>query len=215
LEGSVNTHVLSTEDWAGQVASLTRATGATFLDWVVAVPAAKIDLLSELEHKPGIGQEGLAGVCVAVTDAAETVDAHMFDAVITARGDVSAQAERVFRMLSSMSASYTITCVDGIDIVEILRCGHVAKLVDAFWSNEGGLCFPSPTDQMLFEQARGVVIVVHLSSDDPDPGFWKRIAAAVQKRKRDEAVMIIHAAVGQRADASSGPNRHIDMICSV
>lgn len=139
----------------------------------------------------------------------------MFDAVITARGDVSAQAERVFRMLSSMTASHTITCMDSIDFVEMLRCGSVAKLVDVFWSADGGLCFPSPVDQALLEHARGVALVIHLSSDEADPGFWKRIADAVRERMPDEASIICHAVVGQRADASVGPTCQLEMICSV
>lgn len=216
LEGRVSNHTLRVDSWAHEAIRITQAAGAQYLDWVIAVAAEHAGLLEGLQHTPGVGHQNLAGICMAVTNKPELIDGSRFDAVITARTCVSTEAAKVFSILSSLSASETLSCIDGHDLAAVLSFGTRTQLVDAFWDRQSSqLRFASAGEEEQLEQAKGAVLVLHVSEDDPDKHHWKKIVTAVRRKMSADSNFEHNVTINQRLDTQAGCYRHLDLICSV
>ena len=216
MEGKVMIQSLETSHWADELVGLAAASELSYLDWVVAVPKDAVPDLVQLKHVPGVGQSGLAGICIAVTDRPDLVDAEKFDLVVTEASNVSLVAGQVFRMLSTLTASYTLTCLDSVDIAYTLNLGQDIQLVTTYWNDSAqALIFPSPSVKNRLAQARGIFWAGDISIDDPDPTCYMKIYKAIRQSCPDVAEVIFGVSVGQRADALRGPLRAVDLLCSI
>lgn len=215
MEGKVVIQSLNTKHWMDKLVGLAVTSGVSYMDWVVAAPEDSIADLAQIKHVPGIGQPGLAGFCVAVTDRPDLVDAGKFDMVVTEIDDVSRVAGQVFRMLSTLTASYTITCLDPIDIAGTLNVGSDIQLVSVYWDDSTqSLIFPSPGLRSRLAQARGVFWAGDFSLSDPDRSCYKKILKAIRQNCPD-AEVTYDISMEQRVDGLRWPLRAVDLLYAV
>ena len=215
MEGKVVIQSLNTKHWMDELVGLAVTSGVSYMDWVVAAPEDSIADLAQIKHVPGIGQPGLAGFCVAVTDRPDLVDAGKFDMVVTENSDVSRVAGQVFRMLSTLTASYTITCLDPSDIAGTLNVGPDIQLVSVYWDDSTqSLIFPSPGVRSRLAQARGVFWAGDFSLTDSDRSCYKKILKAIRQNCPD-AEVTFGISVGQRVDGLRWPLRAVDLLYAV
>lgn len=216
MEGNVMIRSLETSNWANEIVRLAATKEIDYLDWVVAVPKDAIPDLVQLKHLPGVGQPGLAGTCIAVTDRPDLIDAKKFDLVVTEINDVNWVAGQVFRMLSTVTASFTITCLDSNDIAEVLNIGQHVQLVTVFWDDSAqALVFPNPNVKSCVARARGVFWAGDRSIDDSDPYCYNKIRMAIKQICPDAESVIYGKSVGQRADSFREPLHAVHVLCSI
>ena len=215
MEGRVVVQSLSTDHWVEDLVGLAVTSEVRYLDWVVAAPGETTGDLVQIKHEPGIGQAGLAGICVVVTDRPDLVDAEKFDLVVTERSDVELVAGKIFRMFSTLTASYTMTCLDSSEIRDTLGVGQDIHLVSVYWDDSTQtLVFPSLSLKSRLVQARGVFWAGDFSLTDPDRSCYAKILKAI-RQNCPNADITMNVSVGQRADALRWPLRAVDLLCVV
>ena len=215
MEGEVVIQSLKIKNWMEDLVGLAVSSKVSYLDWVVAAPGDTIGDLVQIKHVPGIGQAGLAGFCVVVTDRPELVDAGKFDLVVTAISDVGLTAGKIFRMLSTLTASYTVNCLDSAEIAETLNLGQDIQLITVYWDDSTQtLIFPSLSAKSRLAQARGVFWAGDFSLTDPDQSCYSKILKAIRQNCPD-AEITFGVSGGQRADGLRWPLRAVDLLCAV
>ena len=215
MEGRVVIQSLTAGHWVDDLVVLAVTSEVSYLDWVVAASGDTIADLVQIKHVPGVGQSGLAGICVVVTDRPGLVDAGKFDLVVTENSDVGLVAGKVFRMLCTLTASCTITCLDSVEIADTLNRGQDIQLVSVYWDDfTQALIFPSLSVKSRLAQARGAFWAGDFSLTDPDRSCWSKIQKAIRQSCPNANVMLSVSA-GQRADGLRWPHRAIDLLYSV
>lgn len=216
MEGVVEQRRLPPGTWTEAFTAVTKAAGIEHLDSVVAVNGASAEDLQIFDHIPGIGLPGMPGTCFAITDRPDLLDASKFDVVVTAETGVSEVALRVFRLLSTLTASTTSSCLDSFEVAEVLSLGNRVVMVTVYWNEiSKSLFFPSTVDMETLTSARGGFWTDHVFVTATQRVSSIKVANSIRALFSENADVRYDIALRQRADTGEWPLRPINILCSL
>lgn len=209
LTGRVQTHVLDTTGWTQGLLEVFAATTAVDANLVFALPTGhNIDLGS----LPPI--DGASGIRLAVTDDPAAMEMAGVDGVIYARSSPGESAAAVFKMLASLLAPETYTCLDPEDLLVLFEAGRPAEIAEAVWVQPGSLMFRTAADQGLVESS-GCAAVFLSTTSFGESQETQHVVSAVRRHMRAASVLLVHDSI--RFLAPAWPNNGalpVSVLCS-